>query len=370
MAIQFHYLTQLGLNKRLVGPSDIASAEQMLRVTLPQDLKDFLLAHDGPVPKPGWFPATTSNGTIWCGPVSHFLSTATPKQRRVGERTACLEINTLAHRHSERLPAHMVVVASLVTQPRLLLISTGRDDNGTVYAWRIGDVRFRPDQLIRVADSFKEFLNLLTVAPEPVAAEYRRFLANVLVEQLVGADSDPMAHLRYAQSLRNIQQQIDQPELVKMIEVELDEIGRLQTDGVKKTRLKALVDKVKTALNAVAAPRETASWRTWDYEGPEALSWLRGNANEAALAVNHFGSTPAAIEFVSQLYALGAEQVIVPETSIHDEDDMGPYADALVVFAPADQKLRSAVYARCEKELDEPGKLDPQETSPLFLWWD
>jgi hypothetical protein len=46
-------------------------------------------------------------------------------------------------------------------------------------------------------------------------------------------------------------------------------------------------------------------------QGPEALEWLRKNKNISALASNRFGPTEEAVKFVEELYALGAEKVII-----------------------------------------------------------
>jgi len=106
-----------------------------------------------------------------------------------------------------------------------------------------------------------------------------------------------------------------------------------------------------------------------NYAGPEARHWLRRNRNAAALAVNHFGGTGSAQEFVEELYRLGATNVLIPENSIQ-KDDGGPYADVLVVELPSDTAVRAALCQRCEQELDEREPLDPDDPNPLFLWWD
>jgi hypothetical protein len=107
-----------------------------------------------------------------------------------------------------------------------------------------------------------------------------------------------------------------------------------------------------------------------EYAGPEARRWLRTNRNAAPLAANHFRSSAAALGFVDELYRLGASRVIVPESCLQDEDDDGPYADALVAFLPTDPQQRADVCRRCEQELDEPQRIDPADPNPIFLWWD
>jgi hypothetical protein len=111
--------------------------------------------------------------------------------------------------------------------------------------------------------------------------------------------------------------------------------------------------------------------------GPEALGWLRENKNESALASNRFGETRNAVRFVEALYASGARLVIVPDESIHADDDFvsgegGPYADALFVSLPADEDKRRAVIAICQKELAREGfKLEEgMSDEQIYLWWD
>lgn len=109
---------------------------------------------------------------------------------------------------------------------------------------------------------------------------------------------------------------------------------------------------------------------------PEARDWLRGNANEAALAGNRFGWTADALAFVEMLYTAGATGVYV--TNIYDEPeritrDGGPYADSLIVVPPTDPARRAAVLALCRAETEREGlewtDADNSER-PVLLWWD
>jgi hypothetical protein len=118
------------------------------------------------------------------------------------------------------------------------------------------------------------------------------------------------------------------------------------------------------------APTSSPTRGSWD--GPEALAWLRESANESALASNRFGDTGEAIRFVEELYAAGADQVLIPEESIQGEGDQLLYADALVVILPADMKKRQAVFRIYDTEwagqdADLPAAEDQDS---LFLWWD
>ena len=110
-------------------------------------------------------------------------------------------------------------------------------------------------------------------------------------------------------------------------------------------------------------------------DGPVAVRWLGQNPNLAALASNRFQSTQAALRFVERLYAAGAQRVIIPAAAIQ-EDETGPYADALVVFLPPEGPARERVIWMCAVEMGrELGEqeLDPEEyvgTKAVYLWWD
>src|SRR5262249_6797784 len=148
-----------------------AAAQRTLGVALPQDVQEFLAVQGGQRPKPGWFPVPSPRGTVWCGPITYFLATSGPTYCR-------MENVTQAARDQERLPAHFVAIAQMLTQPSILLLSTAAEDSGATYAWRVGSKRFRPDQLLRVAASITEFVGLLTEPPPEVAATFRQSVAD------------------------------------------------------------------------------------------------------------------------------------------------------------------------------------------------
>ncbi len=116
-------------------------------------------------------------------------------------------------------------------------------------------------------------------------------------------------------------------------------------------------------------------------EGPEATEWLSQNQNPSALASNRFGASEAAMKFIEELYALGAEKVIVPQPCIRDDaqtvqDEEGPYADGLTVFLPPDLSARKVLLERCYQEAlhegfeDEHFNPDSYHENFVFLWWD
>ncbi len=106
----------------------------------------------------------------------------------------------------------------------------------------------------------------------------------------------------------------------------------------------------------------------------EALSWLLGNKNRAALAENYFKTTANAIEAVKRLYAAGATRVDVFVQ--HDEPwrvnkEGGEYADTLLVFGSPKQKELFNVIRSLKPDNWEPDtyELEPGEP-PWTLWWD
>jgi hypothetical protein len=124
------------------------------------------------------------------------------------------------------------------------------------------------------------------------------------------------------------------------------------------------------AMRAIAQEAE-ADALVNEMSGPEASSWLKKNKNESALASNRFGPTHKALGFVNELYLAGADNVIVPDDFI-DDDEFGPYADSLVVVLPKDEAKRKRVRAICIREIRREG-FDPDEddgSDRVFLWWD
>jgi hypothetical protein len=106
-------------------------------------------------------------------------------------------------------------------------------------------------------------------------------------------------------------------------------------------------------------------------QGPEALSWLRENGSESALASNRFGETQNAVEFVQQLYRAGATRVIIPLAAIQS-DEAETYADAVVVSLPPDSAKRDGVWRLCAEELRRIGE-DPDDSPDddlVLLWCD
>ncbi len=239
-----------------------------------------ILHHDGPTPEPAWIPLRSNDEMRWIGPIHAFKSVFGRVDHRM--RGDAIESSTSASLEMEKLPWHFVVFGHLLCQPSTLLISRAAEDFGTVYAWHVGLKRFKEDQIIRVAGSFRESLELLAEPPTEVLAKYQEW-----------------------------------------------------------------VRKQRSSRQADTEERASAS----AYSGPEARRWLIRNCNPSPLASNHFADKAVARRFIDALYALGAVQIIIPESSIQEEDDNGPYADALVVHLHTKPKLRSALCLRCEQEL-------------------
>jgi hypothetical protein len=301
VAVAFSYLTDFP--RRSLDEADVVECETYLGFALPPDFRAFLLAHDGPVPDPAWVPVpdTASGGTKWLGPVADFKSVMRCARDRGGRtRGNDIESYTYSSREGQKLPRHFAVIGGMMTQPSLLLISTAPATYGSIFAWHVGEKRFRPDQVVRVAGSFTEFLGSLAEPPEDVAAGFRRMLEQKRTARRAGTEQRPPAG---------------------------------------------------------------------EYGGPEARRWLRRNRHPTPLAANHFPDAAAARDFVDGLYAAGAAKVIVPGSSIRDADDDGPYADALVVFLPADAVARALVCQYCQRGLDQTEAFDANDQNPIFLWW-
>ena len=109
-------------------------------------------------------------------------------------------------------------------------------------------------------------------------------------------------------------------------------------------------------------------------EGPEAVAWLAANDNPYALASNRFDSTGQARAFVAELYARGAERVVVAPDSIRPEPEAGgDYADTLIVALPQAPEARARLVELGAAEARRDGYTQDEdlvERGYLLLWWD
>lgn len=76
----------------------------------------------------------------------------------------------------------------------------------------------------------------------------------------------------------------------------------------------------------------------------EASSWLAANWRPSPLALQRFSDTKAAIDFVDQLYAAGAESVAIDNVTMPPDHDWAPYADTLLVALPDNQTTRQTIF--------------------------
>jgi hypothetical protein len=102
----------------------------------------------------------------------------------------------------------------------------------------------------------------------------------------------------------------------------------------------------------------------------EARQWL-SRKRPAMLAANRFGTTPAGLDFVEELYAAGATKVIVPAESIDDDGD-ALHADSLRVKLPADPEARRKLFGIVGREARREGFDEDVDSGQeeLSLWWD
>jgi hypothetical protein len=116
------------------------------------------------------------------------------------------------------------------------------------------------------------------------------------------------------------------------------------------------------------------------YRGAEALSWLKNNKSDCALAGNRFETTAEAIEAVKRLYAAGATEVSVGPPLEEPERIKkygGPYADALDIVFPKEKTTQVMAVVRSLRA-DEGGKMKEidkstyrsEEKYRVMLWWD
>jgi hypothetical protein len=105
--------------------------------------------------------------------------------------------------------------------------------------------------------------------------------------------------------------------------------------------------------------------------GTDASAWLKSCRNPAGFAPQRFGTPKQALRFVEMLKAAGAVKVIVPDEAIVVDED-GPYADALVVYLPADPQRRKALREMCNIEIvrSHGDPADQKNADAMLLWWE
>ena len=114
------------------------------------------------------------------------------------------------------------------------------------------------------------------------------------------------------------------------------------------------------------------------YNRCEALRWLSGNKNPHAFASTRFDNTQAAVDYVAQLYDMGA--TLVDITDIYSDPDRiksegGPYADVLIVHLPGDSARRNSIMTVYRREVSLFGCNNGDEASSVYgdeivMWWD
>jgi hypothetical protein len=98
----------------------------------------------------------------------------------------------------------------------------------------------------------------------------------------------------------------------------------------------------------------------------------RSNRNPRAFAANKFHTTARALEFVEQLYAAGATEVLVD--NILDDQlraaEPGPYADTLIIRCRTN-RARAALLGMCEDAIagEAEGRVN-EAGGAIEVWWD
>jgi hypothetical protein len=108
---------------------------------------------------------------------------------------------------------------------------------------------------------------------------------------------------------------------------------------------------------------------------PEARIWLKENKSRfCALATNRFGDREAAIEFVEELYEMGAVEVKVDNVMSEKwriDEEGGPYADTLIVKLPKNSKQRADIFKLQKKEVDSTELIENDTgQDEIIFWWD
>jgi len=115
-----------------------------------------------------------------------------------------------------------------------------------------------------------------------------------------------------------------------------------------------------------------------EFKTVEALEWLKKNNNISAFSSDRFGETSNTIEFVENLYRIGAVKVNVGgiwEEPERIEEEGGPYASILLVELPEDPERREKILdiynMEIKKyELNEGEEFEGVSKNILAFWWD
>lgn len=133
-----------------IDEAELREVEARLQIELPSDYRQFLVDHNGGVPKPRHF--ITENGEKSSVRFFYAIGASQPTKNLVG-----MSEN---YREELNLPTSFLPVA-LLDLNDLLLVHSG--SAGGVYWWRIIEEGFDESRLQKVAGTFDAFLHLLTV---------------------------------------------------------------------------------------------------------------------------------------------------------------------------------------------------------------
>lgn len=119
----------------------------------------------------------------------------------------------------------------------------------------------------------------------------------------------------------------------------------------------------KTVKRAGKASQPKKRRRKEDERGPEALAWIRKNGDK--IPWGRFASKDEAVAFVEELYAAGAESVLVPKDRLSE-------ADSLLVLLPAGATARERLLAIVDRENEDDSKdlaLSIDDDSAYLCWY-
>jgi hypothetical protein len=419
---------------RSLSEENLAGYERGRSISIPDDFRQFLLAYNGGHIQPGWFRCSEAQADPQAERLIVGFSWFTSLQGINGSTQLNPQFE-FPHLADDFLPvARLNAVGSFCVGDDILLLGVRGEERGGIWFWPADRKGFKRTGLFQVASSFTELMHGLDYPAQAkpwmeqidqgdvagflqwmeaggdirerdrasgttpieyaaLAREFNLFLGQAwqneegkrrkmvrwkIAKLLLERGVEPGHTLIYALSARNI-------EIAKAVPLDRTGTGdlreawdRLREGPAADSQFRAIVEKELEArkrkqCEETSAPSPPVPDQTGiSASGQEALAWLRTSDNESALASNRFADTQTAIRFVEQLYAAGAQRILIPEDSIQDDGDQLLYADALIVVLPPELSKRQALFHVCDREwagrdADLPAAEDQDS---IFLWWD
>lgn len=143
-------------SSKAIDKKDIEKLEEKYGFTFPEEYKTFLLKHNGGVPSNIYF--TTKNGKIY-SIIKYFFPVNIDDEYSLQSEIEEITLEGL-------LPEELIPIAIMPDETTRLLLCISGENYGKVYHWSWGaeddDCEPSYEFVEPVADSFNEFLDLLT----------------------------------------------------------------------------------------------------------------------------------------------------------------------------------------------------------------